>query len=369
MDQWLAYTLWGNSVEDFLWFLGWIVVAVIFQRFLSGVIIRLVYNTLKKYTEEIPSSEFINLLGKPVSRFILLIFILLGFQHLSFPSGWDWAPQSAFGLRKICWGVYQLILGYSVLKIALKTVDGVRLILVKRAEKTESKIDDQIIPFLMDLVKILVAVLVILMVLSTVFNINVGSLVAGLGIGGLALAMASKETVENILGSVVIFLDKPFVVGDMITINGITGVVEKVGIRSTRIRTLEKSFLSIPNKKLVDTELDNLSLRTFRRVRFNLGLTYNTSREQIRNIVREIKEYLDAHPHTNQEGVVHFHEFGDSALLILIQYFIDTMDWNVYLQIREEINFKIMEIVEKNKASFAFPSTSVYVEKMPNQLK
>ncbi|GIV30450.1 MAG: putative MscS family protein [Bacteroidia bacterium] len=364
--NWLDRVFLGNTVEDYLWFAGWILLALIIKRRLSNFIIFTCYKLLKKYTEEIPLSDFRNLLGKPIMDFILLIFVYLAFNHLSFPPSWDIEPESKLGIKNILHSIYGLVIGYVILRILMKAVDGLGLILMKRAEKTETKTDDQIIPFLVDLLKILVVVFVGLIILSTVFNINIGTLVAGIGIGGLALAMASKETLENMLGSLVIFLDKPFVVGDLITINGITGVVEKVGIRSTRIRTLEKSYLTIPNKKLVDSELDNLTLRTFRRVRFNVGVTYGTKAEQIKKIVEEIQKYIDDHPHTNQDGVVRFHEFGDSALLILVQYFIDTMDWNIYLQIREEINFKIMEIVEKNGSSFAFPSTSVYIEKMPS---
>ncbi|MBA3900887.1 MAG: mechanosensitive ion channel family protein, partial [Bacteroidetes bacterium] len=201
----------------------------------------------------------------------------------------------------------------------------------------------------------------IFLILSGVFRLDIGTLVAGIGIGGLALALAAKESLENLLASFTIFLDKPFVLGDLVQVGGILGVVEKVGFRSTRLRTLERSFLTIPNKKMVDTELDNLSLRTFRRARFSVGLIYQTTQEQISLIVNDIQEFIDQHPNTNQEGKVRFTEFGSSSLDIMVQYFVDTMDWDVFLNVKQEINFKIMEIVKKHGSDFAYPSTTVFL--------
>lgn len=366
MKEILNKVYFGNSVEDYCWFVGWIVFSLLFQRYLSKILSKLVHRIFRKHTSEINPQQFVDLLGKPIRVFIFILFLFIASSHIHFPSEWNLAPVEKFGLKKIIHTLYQLLLGISIIRISTRLIDCLGLVLMKKAEKTESKQDDQLIPFAKDIAKVIVALFGLLVLLSTVFNINVGSLVAGLGIGGLAIAMASKETLENLLGSFTIFMDKPFTVGDMVNVNGITGVVEKVGLRSTRLRTLEKSFVTIPNKKMIDSELDNLTLRTFRRVNFNIGVTYSTSASQIKNIVTEIQKYIDEHPHTNQEGVVKFHAFGSSSLDILVNYFIDTMDWPTYLNIREEINFKIMEIVEKNNSSFAFPSTSVYIEKTKN---
>ena len=119
-------------------------------------------------------------------------------------------------------------------------------------------------------------------------GVNIIALTTGLGIGGIALAMASKESLENLLGSFTIFLDQPFTVGDTVTVGSITGTVEKVGFRSTRIRTFDKSIVTVPNKKMIDAELDNLGMRPVRRVKFNIGLTYETSIEQMKLIVADI---------------------------------------------------------------------------------
>ena len=127
-------------------------------------------------------------------------------------------------------------------------------------------------------------------ILSSVFDVNIAALATGLGIGGIAIAMASKESLENLLGSFTIFLDKPFTYGDIVTVNGYTGVVEKVGFRSTRIRTFDKSIVTVPNKNMVNAELDNLGMRPIRRVKFSIGLVYGTKVEQIKSIVKDLEK-------------------------------------------------------------------------------
>ena len=126
------------------------------------------------------------------------------------------------------------------------------LILKKKAEATENKMDDQLIPFAIEIGKILAVIFAIFIILGNIFGVNITALATGLGIGGVALAMASKESLENLLGSFTIFFDRPFTVGDMVTVGSVTGVVEKVGFRSTRIRTFDKSIVTVPNKKMID---------------------------------------------------------------------------------------------------------------------
>ena len=199
--------------------------------------------------------------------------------------------------------------------------------------------------------------------MGNIFNVNVTALATGVGIGGIAIAMASKESLENLLGSFTIFLDQPFTVGDTVTVGSVTGTVEKVGFRSTRIRTFDKSLVTLPNKNMIQAELDNLGMRPVRRVKFNVGLTYETSPDQIKVIVSEIQEMINQHEKTNQEGKVRFQEFGSSSLDILVMYFVDSPRWDDLIDVKEDVNYKIMEIVKRNNSDFAFPSTTVYLQK------
>jgi MscS family membrane protein len=159
-------------------------------------------------------------------------------------------------------------------------------------------------------------------------------------------------------------LDKPFTYGDVVTVNGYTGTVEKVGFRSTRIRTFDKSIVTVPNKNMVNAELDNLGVRPIRRVKFNIGLTYGTTIDQMKTIVAQLEEMINAHPKTtNGDARVRFQEFGGSSLDVLVIYFVDSPNWDLLIDTRQEINFSIIEIIQTNGCDFAFPTTSVYLEK------
>ena len=258
---------------------------------------------------------------------------------------------------------FSLVFIYSICWILLRMIDFIGLILAKKAEATENKMDDQLIPFIIEIGKILVYILGSFIIMGSIFNVNIAALATGLGIGGVALAMASKESLENLLGSFTIFFDQPFTVGDVVTVGSVTGAIEKVGFRSTRIRTFDKSLVTVPNKKMIDAELDNLGLRSVRRVKFNIGVTYETSPDQIRSIVHDIQEMINSHEQTNQDGRVRFQEFGESSLDIMVIYFVNSPRWEDLINVKEDINYKIMDIVKKHKSDFAFPSTTVYLHK------
>jgi len=361
MDIWNR-TFLGNTVEDFAWFISIIILGLLFQRFISTILTKFIFRFLKKYSTGVGFDSLLELLKKPLGIFILLITFYLAFQHLNFPAEWQLEQKDKFGLRMFASKLYQVAIVLAFTWIVLRIVDFFGLIFIYRASLTESKSDDQLVPFVKEFVKILVFIFSIFFILGTVFDLNITSLVAGLGIGGLAIALAAKESLENLLGSFTIFLDKPFVIGDLVQIGNTVGNVEKIGFRSTRLRTLDKTFVTVPNKKMVEAELDNLTLRTFRRAKFFIGLTYNTSPEKIKAIVADIKNYLDIHTETTEENSVNFYEISASSLNIMVQYFVNTMDWNVYVRVREEINFEIMSIIHRHEVKFAYPTTSVYLE-------
>lgn len=356
----------NNSVEDYCWFLGMMLTGIIFERYLSKLMSNVLYKLIQKHSEGIDNETFYELLHKPLSWFIYLILIFTTTTHIDYPDNWNLASVDEFGVKMIIHRLYFSFLAVIITWIVTRIVDFIGLVLIKKADKTESKQDDQLIPFAIEFVKIFIYVIAIFSILGSVFNVNVASLVAGLGIGGLALALAAKESLENLLGSFTIFFDKPFVVGDLVKVGNITGTVEKVGFRSTRLRTLEKSFLTVPNKKMIDAELDNLTLRTFSRELFNIGLLYSTTQEQLHAIVNDIQKLIDDHPHTNQDGKVRFIAFGTSSLDIMILYFVDTMNYSIFLDVKQEINYKIMQIVKNHKSDFAYPTQTIHLQKEIN---
>lgn len=359
----LRYEFLNNPVANYLWFVGILLFGLIFKTLLSKLLTTVIYRLLKRFSDADQLPAFRRLLIQPLEIVLFLIFLYFAFQVMEHPlNPTEEAGDKEPFLKRFAFRTYQIFIIVAITWVITRFIDFVGLLFSHRADKTTSKLDDQLVPFFKDFAKVLVYILSFMIVLGAVFAVNVAAFVAGLGVGGLAIAFAAKESLENLLASFTIFLDHPFVVGDLVEVDGITGVIEKIGFRSTRIRTLEKTFVTVPNKSMIDKPLNNLTLRTFRRVYFDLNLTYDTTSEQIRGIARDLQEYLDKHPRTNQDGRVRLSNLGPSSKDILVLYFVDTMDWNEYIDIKEEITFKIIDIVESHGAEFAYPTSTVHLQ-------
>ena len=353
-----------NSLQSYITFGGIILFGLLFKQFISRYLGGILFRLLGKSAHEVGRSAFDDRLKKPLNSLILFGALFLASQQLQFPTSWGLATADEIGTRYLLHKGFTLVYAYFIFLLLLRIVDFIGEIMKRRAAKTSNKMDDQIVPFAIEIAKVLVIILGTLTVMSSIFNVNVAALATGLGIGGIAIAMASKESLENLLGSFTIFLDKPFTYGDIVTVNGYTGTVEKVGFRSTRIRTFDKSIVTVPNKNMVNAELDNLGLRPIRRVKFNIGLTYGTPVESIKNIVTTIEAMINAHSNTTADGArVRFQEFGASSLDLLVLYYVDSPDWELLIDTRQAINFSIIEIVKEHGSDFAFPTTSVFLEK------
>ena len=361
--EFLNYEFLGNSITDYVYFLSSFLVGLLliipFRLFISKLLFRL----FGKDNSGNDNKKFNSLLKKPLQYFLTLLVLYFSVKFISLPEFLNSTEEGSLNLAKYFDKGFNFLLLITIFWTINRSIDFVGYKLKNKALETESKVDDQLIPFAIDIAKVLTIVLGVVMILGNVFDVNVTALVTGLGIGGVAFALASKESLENLLGSFTIFFDKPFTVGDTVTLGGVTGTVEKVGFRSTRIRTFDKSVVTVPNKNIISTELDNLGARPVRRVKFNIGLTYDTSVENIKNIVDDIQKLIDDHPMTNQEGKVRFLNFGASSLDIMVLYYVDSPDWEVLIDAQQKINFQIIDIVNKYKCEFAFPSTSVYIEK------
>ena len=363
IQEFLHRTFLGNALESYCWFIGIILLGLLFKKLLSKLLALFVFKVLKKYSSGVRYEKLLLLLKKPLEILILLISIYFAFDRVHFPEEWNLVTIEHFGLRLILFRVFQIFMVISITWIILRVIDFLGLALFHKASSANSKTDVQLIPFIKDAAKVVVSIFSLFFILGAVFQLNVASLIAGLGIGGLAVALAAKESLENLLGSFTIFLDKPFTVGDLIKVGSIEGTVEKIGFRSTRIRTAEKSFVTVPNKKMVDSELDNLSLRMQRVVRFNMALSYGTKTAQVKNIITDILINLDNNPIIiKNETIVKLNNFSDNGIIVLISYTVDTMEYVVYLKVREEINFNIMEIVEKHGSSFAHTTLDMFVK-------
>ncbi len=239
------------------------------------------------------------------------------------------------------------------------------------SEKFGKELSKEIAGFITKTLKAFIIVLALVAILQE-WGINVSALIASMGLGGLALALAAKDTAANLFGGLSILADKTFKIGDWVKVNAdIEGIVEDIGLRTTKIRTFEKSVLTVPNQLIANSAVENFSRRDVRRIKMTIGIVYDTPKEIVEKIVNEIRQMLQNHPKIakDQTLMVYFDEFGDSSLNIFIYCFTNTAKWGEWLAIKEDVMLKIMEIVEKNGSTFAFPSRSLYIEKIPDEFQ
>ncbi|TAE88266.1 MAG: mechanosensitive ion channel family protein [Bacteroidetes bacterium] len=347
-----------NRLEDILIFVAILLVGVFFKPFCAKLLSRQSFRIFKAFSRNKFGEVFVDLLRKPIERIIFLLVIYYAFERLSFPTSWNLAPVDKIGLRWLVLTVWQIILTIYVCRMLLCTTDFFTHVLINREE---SPISPELGMFLKELIKVVIVILCVFAGLRFVFHINITALIASLGIGGLAVALAAQDTLANLLGSFVIYLDKPFKAGDYIESGEIKGVIEHVGFRTTRIRTLEKSLLTVPNKKLIDTALNNITMSEARRVKFNIALTYSSKSNQILSIITDIKQLLDEHELVSKDITVRFADFDTSSLNILVIYFVMSNDYDMMIRVKEELNIRILEIVEKNDCRFAYPTQTLYL--------
>jgi MscS family membrane protein len=248
---------------------------------------------------------------------------------------------------------------------AYKLVDLVAAHFQALAGKTDSKVDDVLVPMIRRALKIVVIAFGVLFIAQNL-DIDITSLLAGLGIGGIAFALAAKDTVENLFGSFTVLIDRPFRIGDWIVIGDLEGTVEELGFRSTRIRTFYNSVITVPNATLVRTAVDNLGARRYRRLKSMISVQYDTPAERIEAFCEGMRELIRKHPYTRKDYyMVYFNEFADSSLNILLYTFFRTPDWTTELRERHRLLVDIVKLAHRLGVEFAFPTRTLHLASVP----
>ncbi|MDD3591570.1 MAG: mechanosensitive ion channel family protein [Sulfurovum sp.] len=348
----LSNTIWGipyaNLIAATLVFLFFLLLRRFFTLVIVATMQKFAQRTSTHYDERIISA-----LKGPLG----FMFILIGI-HLFF--------MLIFKETEVIKKILETLVVYTVFWAILSIIEAMRELVYNVTGKLNKDLSREVGNFILTLIKILVAGIGLGAMLQ-VWGINVTALVASLGIGGLAFALAAKDTVANLFGSFSLLADRTIRIGEWIIVNNVEGVVEDIGMRTTKIRSFDKSVITVPNHVIANSPIENFSRRGVRRIRMHVGLTYATTTEQITAIVNDIKTMLQTHEgiSRNDTMLVNFESFGDSSLNIFVYTFTNTANWEQYLQIKEDINLKIMKIVAKHGSSFAFPSHSIYLENMP----
>ncbi len=248
-----------------------------------------------------------------------------------------------------------------------KMVDILGEYMLRMAEKTESTMDDQIVPVLKRVLKIFVVIIGFLLILSKL-RFDITALLAGISIGGLAVALAAQETIKNFFGSLMIFFDKPFLIGDWITAGDIDGTVEEVGFRSTRIRTFRNSLITVPNGKLTDMAVDNHGLRKYRRFYTTITVTYDTPVHVMQTFVKGLRQIVEQHPKTRKDFYnIYFNNMSAYSLDVMFYVFFEVPTWQEELKHKEELLVEIMQLAKTLGVQFAFPTQTLHMENFPGQ--
>ncbi|MCG8307123.1 MAG: mechanosensitive ion channel family protein [Cytophagales bacterium] len=334
-----------------------IILSVIIHKLFTFIIEKIIINLLIKRGHGATAKKYVAPVAKPLSILIIFPILLLLTPVIQLPIKINSYVMFAF---KALWPVFLTIVVY-------RLVDLIGMYMSRLADKTESTLDDQLVPMIRKALKIFVIIIGALAILVNL-NVDIVPFLTGLSIGGLAFALAAQDTLKNFFGSIMIFLDKPFQIGDWITSGNIDGTVEEVGFRATRIRTFRNSLTYVPNGKIADSTVDNHGLRNYRRFYTHIAITYDTPSDLINIFVEGLREIVEKHPHTRKDNYhVYLNDMADSSLNVMFYIFFEVPTWGEELRCRHEILIEIIRLAQSLGVNFAFPTTTLHMETFPEK--
>lgn len=353
-----GHKIMGLHLWQYFGILFIIILCVVIHKVFTVLITGLIFKVLERLKDADEAKKFVKKVARPTSVLVLYPFLLVLVPVLQLPLKLNGFIVMAL---KFTWPLFATIVAY-------RMVDLLVIHMQRFAERTESTLDDQLVPLVSKTLRLFVIIIGILVALANL-NINIIPLLTGLSIGGLAFALAAQDTLKNLFGSVMIFLDKPFQVGDWITSGDIDGTVEEVGFRSTRVRTFRDSVTYVPNALIADTTVDNHGLRKYRRFYTKISLTYDTPTALIEAYVEGLRKIVEMHPKTRKDFYnIYFNEMGSHSLNIMFYIFFHVPTWTEELRCRHEVLVSIMKLAESLGVNFAFPTQTLHMETFPGQV-
>lgn len=347
MTEILSKTYYGNTIEQWLIALSIIVMSMILAKviyWIFGRFIRIFTSRTKNKLDSI----IVDTVEEPAIFLVVVMGIWFALNYLNLPPGLD----------KFIAHSYQVIVALLIGWMLSRLFDAIYLeYLLPFASKTENDLDDQLMPIIKKGVKLVIWSMAIVIGLNNA-GYDVGALIAGLGIGGLALAMAAKDTISNVFGGFTIFADQPFRLNERIKVNGFDGTVVEIGVRSTRLKTREGRIVTIPNAAFTDAPVENVSREPSRKITLNLGLTYDTQPRDMQKAMDILRQINEDNPDTEDEIITSFNAFGDFAMNILFVYYIKKGQDN--FQVQSDMNLRILEKFNEAHLEFAFPTQTLY---------
>lgn len=349
--EWLGIAYW-----QYLLALAFLVLAYIARGLATGILKRWLAPLVARYSPQL-GGQLMEAVNQPARALIMVTGLYLAARVLVLTEQGAAAPiiSAAFTAQ-----VYQIAAATIAIWLALRVVDAVAALYRVRAKANEIPLDEPIVVLIQRAGKVLVVIVGGLIVVERL-GYSTASLLGGLGIGGLAIALAAQDTLANVFGSLIVFCDRPFKIGDWVRIGDVEGFVEFIGFRSTRIRTWPKSLVTVPNKVMTNSNIENWSAMPLRRVSFTFYIEYNADPDRIVKLVEGIEHVLKTHPGIDQGfHLVKFDSFTEQGFGIFVYYFTRSTVWKEHLQVRQEVNLEIIRLVRSLGLTFGAPMRRIY---------
>ena len=353
---------WGNVCVLFGWMLGSILLGKLVQLFLRFV------GKQKRIEGNGIASVTLNALGRPVPFLFFAYGVRLGLACVGIPVSAGNADEAAGLLQQVINDVLQVLFTFSIAFFIYSLVDVIDYAILHFRGKRRTRMDDMMAPMVRKCLRIVIVVLALVQVASSLIDQPIPSILAGLGVGGLAIALAAQETIKNFFGSLVILADKPFELGDRVVVGGHDGSVEAVGFRSTRIRTLDGHLVTVPNGEMANMMIQNIGRRPYIKRVMNVTITYDTPPEKVQQAVDILKELLENHEGMDPEFPprVFFNDFNSCSLNILAIYWYHPPEYWKFQEFNENLNMKLLRRYNAAGIEFAFPTQTLHVNGIGN---
>jgi len=344
MGSFLDKVILDNSIKSYLIVAGSLLLIFLFKRLLSRYLAGVLFAIVRRMVRGVDKTSFIKLVVSPLEVFLLVLLSLIVFNKLTFPQDLN-VDIYKFNVREFVDAISTIVLVIVFIWLLLRIMDFIAMILHHRADQSADAADNQLVVFFKDFFKVVLIIFGILLILKFAFHYNISNLLTGLSIATAAIALATRESLENLIASFIIFFDRPFTMGDQVKVHDITGIVERIGLRSTRIRTDQKTYVTVPNKQMVDSILDNLSLRTQRRAFVQLKLHAETPHDTINQFVLRVKNYLNQRKDKVENYNVFLSDIQENAFLIHVEFFAAPIPVADFFELRQQVNLAIINLM------------------------
>lgn len=355
-----------TPIKSYLIFVGVLLIGFIFKKYLAQLLAHLIQKILKSWGFDYAGEKFKTLLIKPLGGFVWVLFLYIAVEqihpalkyikilnrtHKKIINSKELIDKATFSLQDVADNVIILLLIFYFFYLLIQLAEYFFIIFIHKAQLVKDRGKQQILPLLKDVLKVILGIFGFFIIIGYLFKVNIGTLFAGLGVSGIAIAFAAKESLENLIASFMLMMDKTFTIGDWIKVGNIEGSVEKMGFRSTKLMTTNKSVLLVPNKTLMGGNVENLSTSGLRRVKTFITAPPQLHKEELQTLIKTIKESISQIDHVVGEPRVFLDNLDNNTANISVSYTISLTSIHFSEQVREEVNLCIYDHLEKAKQS------------------